>query len=140
MVYDSPLGDLELGEVQMAAGELGLELISFKIRRTEDLALAFDALNDRADALYVANGGFFGINGILFNTSALHAPLPTMRSAISHHDSASRSEMSWFQHDVIKKHAAGPANQAALAELRYDYSNVITARCKSRRWDGQIRR
>jgi putative ABC transport system substrate-binding protein len=78
MVYDSPLGDLELGEVRMAAGELGLELIALKIRRTEDIALAFDALKDRADALYIANSGFFGVNQILFNTSALHSRLPAM--------------------------------------------------------------
>jgi putative tryptophan/tyrosine transport system substrate-binding protein len=58
MVYDSPLGDLELREVQLAAGELGLELITRKIRRTEDIALAFDALKHRADGLYIANSQF----------------------------------------------------------------------------------
>jgi putative tryptophan/tyrosine transport system substrate-binding protein len=35
MVYPSPLGDQELGEVQIAAGKLGLELVTLKIRRME---------------------------------------------------------------------------------------------------------
>jgi hypothetical protein len=60
------------------------------------------------------------------------------RPVISHHNSVSGSEKSWFQHDVIKKHAAGPANRAALTELRYNYRNMITAR--RRKWDGQISR
>jgi putative tryptophan/tyrosine transport system substrate-binding protein len=81
MVYESPLGDLELREVQMAAGKFGLELITFKIRRTEDIALAFEALKNRADALYVANSAFLGINQMLINTTALHLRLPTMFGA-----------------------------------------------------------
>jgi putative ABC transport system substrate-binding protein len=78
MVYPSPLGDLELGEVQMAAGKLGLELITLKIRRAQDIALAFDALKDRADALYIVNSGLFANNQMLINTSTLRARLPTM--------------------------------------------------------------
>jgi len=62
----------------MAIGKLGLELMTLRIRRTEDIALAFDALKDQADALYVADSGFFRINETLINTSALRARLPTM--------------------------------------------------------------
>jgi putative ABC transport system substrate-binding protein len=78
MVYPSPLGDLELGEVQMAAGKLGLELITLKIRRAQDISLAFDALKDRADALYIANSALFANNQMLINTSTLRERLPTM--------------------------------------------------------------
>jgi putative ABC transport system substrate-binding protein len=74
----SPVADLEVGEVQIAAGKLGLELITLKIRRTEDIALAFDALKDRADALYIGNSLPFLSNQMLFNSLALRARLPTM--------------------------------------------------------------
>src|SRR5271165_918023 len=43
----------ELGEVQAAARTVGLEVITLEIRRGEDIAPAFEALNGRADALYV---------------------------------------------------------------------------------------
>jgi putative ABC transport system substrate-binding protein len=78
MVYPGPLGDLDLGEVQMAVGKLGIELIALKIRRTEDIAPAFGAVKDHADAVYIANSTFFGINRMLINTLALRARLPTM--------------------------------------------------------------
>jgi putative ABC transport system substrate-binding protein len=80
MVIAGPLGDLEVGEVQIAAGKLGLELVTLKIGRTEDIALAFDAVKDRADALYIANSLFFMSNQMLFNSMALRARLPTMFS------------------------------------------------------------
>ena len=43
----------EMGEVQAAARTLGLEVATSEIRRAEDIAPAFDALKERADALYV---------------------------------------------------------------------------------------
>ena len=47
------LGVLELGEVQAMARTLGLEVITSEFRRAEDIAPAFEALKDRAEALYV---------------------------------------------------------------------------------------
>jgi putative tryptophan/tyrosine transport system substrate-binding protein len=44
---------LEIGDVQVAAHALGLEVKTFEIRRSEDIATAFDTFKDRADALYV---------------------------------------------------------------------------------------
>ena len=46
---------LEIGDVQFAARTLGLEVTSFDVRQSEDIAAAFDTFKDRADALYVAN-------------------------------------------------------------------------------------
>jgi putative ABC transport system substrate-binding protein len=43
----------EIGEVQARARTLGLEVATFDIQRVEDIAPAFDALNGRADALYI---------------------------------------------------------------------------------------
>jgi putative tryptophan/tyrosine transport system substrate-binding protein len=49
----SPIAMLDMGEVQTAARTLGLEAVTFTIRRAEDIAPTFDALKGRADALYV---------------------------------------------------------------------------------------
>src|SRR5262249_2754410 len=43
----------EMAEVQAAARALGLELATLEIRRAEDIAPAFEALNGRVDALYI---------------------------------------------------------------------------------------
>src|SRR5262249_31357921 len=44
---------LEIGELQATARTLGLEVTIFEIRRAEDIAPAFEALRNQADALYV---------------------------------------------------------------------------------------
>ena len=49
----SPAVVLEMREVQAAARTLGLEVITAEIQRARDIAPAFEALNGRADALYV---------------------------------------------------------------------------------------
>ena len=49
----NPFAVLELGEVQATVGMLGLEVITLEIRRGEDIVPAFEALNGRAEALYV---------------------------------------------------------------------------------------
>src|SRR5262245_29181504 len=43
----------ELDEVEAAARPLGIETIALKIRQSADIASTFEALNDRAQALYV---------------------------------------------------------------------------------------
>ena len=45
---DNPFTAMEIGEVQRAALTVGLEVAKFEIRRAEDFALAFDALQGRA--------------------------------------------------------------------------------------------
>jgi hypothetical protein len=44
---------LEMGEVEAAARNLGIEVAKLEIQRTEDIAPAFEALQRQADALYV---------------------------------------------------------------------------------------
>ena len=41
---DFPAAVLEMGEIQAAAGTLGLDVVTFEIRRAEDIAPAFEAL------------------------------------------------------------------------------------------------
>ena len=48
-----PFAALEMAEAQTAVRTLGLDAAIFEIRRAEDIAPAFEALKDRADALYV---------------------------------------------------------------------------------------
>ena len=74
---DSPLTALEADEVQGAARAFALETATFQIRRAEDIAAAFEALQGRAQALYVpANPIFLEPDSI--NIFALTARLPTM--------------------------------------------------------------
>jgi putative tryptophan/tyrosine transport system substrate-binding protein len=69
---------LDMREVQAAAGTLGLEVIASEIQRGEDIAPAFEALNGRAEALYVATDPLVDTHRIRINTLALAARLPTM--------------------------------------------------------------
>jgi len=73
---------LEIGEVRVAARTLGLEVAVFEIRRTEDIAPAFEALiKDRSEALYVVGDPLLATNRIRLNTLALGARLPTSYSS-----------------------------------------------------------
>ena len=69
---------LESGEVQAAAGTLGLEVLPLEIRQAQDIAPAFEALKDHADAIYVCTDALANANRIRINTLALGARLPTM--------------------------------------------------------------
>jgi ABC-type uncharacterized transport system substrate-binding protein len=72
-----PASVVEAGNVEAAARMLGLEILAQEIRQAEDIVPAFNALKDRADALYVVE------NVLLYGSSmhmirlALDARLPT---------------------------------------------------------------
>jgi len=74
----NPASVLEMGEVHAAARTFGLEVAASEIRRVEDIASAFDALKDRADALYVCADPLVNANRVRINTLALGLRLPTM--------------------------------------------------------------
>jgi putative ABC transport system substrate-binding protein len=59
---------------------LGLEVITLEIRRGEDIMPAFEALNGRAEALYVVADTLMFTHRIRINTLALAARLPTMHA------------------------------------------------------------
>jgi putative tryptophan/tyrosine transport system substrate-binding protein len=71
---------LDMREVEAAARTLGLEVIASEIRRGEDIVPAFEALNGRADALYVCIDPLVNTHRIRINTLALAARLPTMHA------------------------------------------------------------
>ena len=68
----------EMGEVQAVARTLDLKIVPLPIRRAEDIAPAFEALKDRADALYVCADPLVNTTRIRINTFVLGARLPTM--------------------------------------------------------------
>jgi putative ABC transport system substrate-binding protein len=75
---DYPAAVQEMGEIQAAAGTLGLGIATFEIRQPEDIASAFDALRGRAEALYVVGDALVITHRVRINTLALAARLPTI--------------------------------------------------------------
>jgi len=71
-----PESVLELGEVEAAARTLGLDVARLEIRRAEEIAPAFVALERRADALYVVGDALVAANRTRIITFALAARLP----------------------------------------------------------------
>src|SRR5262245_64308949 len=61
----------EMDKVQIAAGTLGLDTTRLEIRRSEDIAPAFDALKGRAGANYVCGAALVHSYCIRLNVLAL---------------------------------------------------------------------
>jgi putative tryptophan/tyrosine transport system substrate-binding protein len=76
----NPAVVLDMGEVKATARTLGLEVITLEIRRGEDIAPAFEALEGRAEALYVVVDPLVFTHRIRINTLVLAARLPTMHT------------------------------------------------------------
>ena len=74
----NPFSVLEIAEVQAAARTLGVEVATFEIRRSDDIAPAFESLTSRGEALYVSADPLVTTNRVRINTLALAARLPTM--------------------------------------------------------------
>jgi putative ABC transport system substrate-binding protein len=71
-----PQAGLEMGGVKVAAQRLGIEVTPLEIRKAEDIAPAFEALNAKADALYVVDDALVTANRTRIVTRALEARLP----------------------------------------------------------------
>ena len=74
----NPSAALEMREAKVVARTLGLEGVTSEIRRSEDIAPAFDALKGRVEALYVCNDPLAATNRVSISTLAAAARLPTM--------------------------------------------------------------
>jgi putative ABC transport system substrate-binding protein len=74
----NPGSVLEMSEAQATAHTLGLEVITSEIRRADDIAPAFEALRERADALYVCPDPLMNTNRTRINILAVGARLPTI--------------------------------------------------------------
>jgi putative ABC transport system substrate-binding protein len=76
----NPVVGLEMDAAQAAVQALGLDAIRSEIRRNEDIPSAIDALNGRADALYVCVDPLVIANRARIYTLALAAKLPVAHS------------------------------------------------------------
>jgi putative ABC transport system substrate-binding protein len=74
----NPGSVLDMVEAQAAARTLGLEVTTSEIRRADDIAPAFEALKDRADALYLCPDPLMNTNRTRINILAVGARLPTI--------------------------------------------------------------
>ena len=68
----------EMRDVQALASALNIEVATFELRQSSDIAPAVEGLKDRADALYVVVDPFVINNRVRINTLALAARLPTI--------------------------------------------------------------
>jgi len=74
-----PGAALEMAEVETAARTLGLDPVTLKIRRAEDITSVFDTLiGGHAGALYICIEGLVSAYRTRINTLALGARLPTI--------------------------------------------------------------
>ena len=73
---DNPYAALDFRQLHEAARILGIEVLSFEIRRSEELDSVFDTLKRRTDAIYVLPVLF--ANRARINALALSARLPTL--------------------------------------------------------------
>jgi putative ABC transport system substrate-binding protein len=78
---DFPDAALEIGHVQAAGRALGFEVVPLQIRRAEDIAVAFEALDPPADALYVVQDAVIVANRTTIVAFALTRRLPAIFSA-----------------------------------------------------------
>jgi putative ABC transport system substrate-binding protein len=69
---------VDMEEVRVVAGAVGLAVVTSEIRQAEDIVPAFEALKGRADALYVCADPLVTTKRIHINTLALAMRLPTM--------------------------------------------------------------
>jgi putative tryptophan/tyrosine transport system substrate-binding protein len=74
----NPMNRRHAEEVQAAAHALGVEVAPLDVRRADDIAPAFAALDGRADALYVSGDPLFLSNKLTISALALKARLPDM--------------------------------------------------------------
>jgi putative tryptophan/tyrosine transport system substrate-binding protein len=75
---DYPAAVLEISEVQTAARTLGLDVVTSEIRGAKDIEPAFEALKNKADALFLVGDPLMSSNRIRINTLALATRLPTI--------------------------------------------------------------
>jgi putative ABC transport system substrate-binding protein len=73
-----PAAVREMRDVETTAHMVGLDVVTLEIRQSEDIAPAFEALTERADALYVCSGPLMSTNQLRINTLTLAARLPTI--------------------------------------------------------------
>ena len=134
----NPASALEIGEVQAAARVLGLDVTTLEIRRAEDIAPAFDAIEGHADAVYVPTEPLVLTNRVRINTMALGARLATIYSGREYVESAglmsygpNRPDLFRRAGDIADKilRGAKPADIPVEQPTKFDLViNLVTAK------------
>jgi putative tryptophan/tyrosine transport system substrate-binding protein len=129
---------LEMGEVEAAARKLGIEVAKLEIRRTEDIAPAFEALRHQTDALYVVVDGLVSTNRTLIFTLATNARLPTIVNTREHAEAGALMSYGPNFHALFRRAAeyvdkilrgAKPADLPVEQPTNYELViNMITAK------------
>jgi len=129
---------LEMGEAQVAARTLGLEVVKSEIRRAEDIAPAFEALKGAAEALYVCPDATMNANHARVNTLALGARLPTMHGVREYVEAGGLMSYGPSLPDLYRRAAeyvdkilrgAKPADLPVEQPTKFDLIiNLVTAR------------
>jgi putative ABC transport system substrate-binding protein len=129
---------LEMGEVEAAARKLGIEVVKLEIRRTEDIAPAFEALRHQTDALYVVVDGLVSTNRTLIFTLATNARLPTIVNTREHAEAGALMSYGPNFHALFRRAAeyvdkilrgAKPADLPVEQPTNYELViNMITAK------------
>ena len=132
---------LDVGEVRVAASRLGLDIISLDVRRAEDIAPAFDAINGRAEALYVSNDPLIVTNVNRINTLAVGARLPTIHNSREFIESGGLMSYGPNYPDLFRRAAdfvdkilrgAKPADLPVEQPTKFDFViNLTTAKALS---------
>jgi len=135
---DYPAGMLEMGEVHSAARTLGIEVTPFEIRRSEDIAPAFEKLSGRTEAVYVIGDPLMIANRMRINVLALTARLPTIYSQREYLDAGGLMsygpnflELNRRAADLVDKilRGAKPADLPVEQPTKFDLViNLITAK------------
>jgi putative ABC transport system substrate-binding protein len=99
----NPAAIQDLREVQTTGVRLALEVATRDIRHAEDIAPAFEALNGRAEALYVVTDPLFTSNRVRFNALALTAQLPTMHGTREQVDAGGLISYGSNQTDLFRR-------------------------------------
>ena len=128
----------EVNEVHAAAHRLGLEVATIEIRRSEDVAPAFDTLKGRADALYVANDPLVNANWIRINTLSIAARLPMTYNSREYVEAAGLMSYGPNFPDLFRRAAdivdkilrgAKPGNIPVEQPIKFDLAiNLTTAK------------
>jgi putative ABC transport system substrate-binding protein len=129
---------LEMGEVQAAARALGVEVVTLEVRRAEDFAPAFQALRQRADALYISSESLISANRVRIVILALAERIPTIYGERMHAEAGGLMAYGANLPDLFRRSAeyvdkilrgAKPGDLPVEQPIKFDLViNLITAK------------
>jgi putative tryptophan/tyrosine transport system substrate-binding protein len=133
---DYPASLHEMGEAQAAAVKLGLEVAKLEVRRSQDIAAAFEALKGRAEALYVTADPLLTTYHVRIITLANIARLPTINPFREHVEAGGLMSYGPNQPDVWRRagdivdkilRGAKPSDIPVEQPTKFDFVINLTA-------------